>query len=455
MALERGTRLGPYSIESPIGGGGHSGEEETTMTSSRREFLRLVAAGSAYAAVGVPIPARTASPPTDWSAVRDAFPWIENHLWISASDYHPLGAHSLQAVRNYYARLVQGPDHGARFTGEQRQETREMFATLINAKPSEIAFIANTTDGENLVTAGMDLGRRRGNVVLDDLHYQASKFLYHMLEKQGDIELRVVRHRADPYWRMDPKDMEQAIDRDTILVSTALVSNINGFLHDAKATSEIAHAHGAYVYADIIQGAGAVPIDVQALGIDFAACGTYKWLQGDRGFGFLFVREDLQDTVVKRSRYGTRQFINPNSAQADSKFELRPGAEMFESSSTLAEAAGVVAHSALKYIHSLGVPNIAAHNASLVERLQEELPALGYPPITPPGNPTSVVSFLTPDPEQTRAKLDKAFGYMVIARKRWEFTYPSGDTHVIQGIRVGPSVYNNEEDIDRLLEALS
>ena len=426
------------------------------MTSNRREFLRSVVAGSAYiAAAGAPTRARTVLPPSGWLAVRDAFPWIKNRLWISASDYHPLGAHSLEAVRNYYARLVHGPDQGARFTGEQRQETREMFAGLINAKPSEIAFIANTTDGENLVTAGMDLGRRKGNVVLDDLHYQASKLIYHMLAQQGNIELRVVRHRADPYWRVDPEDMEQAIDRDTILVSTALVSNINGFLHDAKATSEIAHAHGAYVYADIIQGAGAVPIDVQALGIDFAACGTYKWLQGDRGFGFLFVREDLQDTVVKRSRYGTRQFINPNSAQADSKFELRPGAEMFESSSTLAAAAGVVAHSALKYIHSLGVTNIAAHNASLVERLQEELPALGYPPITPPGNPTSVVSFLTPDPEQTRAKLDKAFGYMVIARKRWEFTYPSGDTHVIQGIRVGPSVYNNEEDIDRLLEALS
>lgn len=425
------------------------------MTSNRREFLRSVVAGSAFAAVGRPTWARTASPPTEWSAVRDAFPWIKNRLWISASDYHPLGEHSLQAAQAYYARLGHGPGQGERFTGEQRRETREMFARLINAKPSEIAFIANTTDGENLVTAGMDLGGRKGNVVLDDLHYQASKFIYHMLEKQGNLELRVVRHRADPYWRVDPKDMEQAIDDETILVSLALVSNINGFLHDAKATSEIAHAHGAYVYADIIQGAGAVPIDVQALGIDFAACGTYKWLQGDRGFGFLFVREELQDTVVKRSRYGTRQFINPNRAQADSAFELRPGAEMFESSSTLAEAAGVVAHSALKYVHSLGVSNIAAHNAALVNRLQKELPAMGYPQITPPGNPTSVVSFLTPDPDETRAKLDKAFGYTVIARKRWEFTYPSGETHVIQGIRVGPSVYNNEDDVDRLLEALS
>ncbi len=425
------------------------------MSPSRRQFLRSVGAVPAAAAVGASGEPTAVSGEIDWSAVREDFPWIKNKLWISAADYHPIGLHSLRAVERYYARMVYGPDHGSRFTSEQRQETKELFGKLINAKADEIAFTQNTTEAENLVVAGMDLARKKGNVVLDDLHYQASKFLYHMIEKQGNIELRVVRHRADPYWRVSASDMERAIDRNTLLVSMALVSNINGYLHDAKATSEIAHAHGAYVYADIIQGAGAIPIDVKALGIDFAGCGTYKWLQGDRGFGFLYVREELQGTVVKRSRYGVQQFVSPNRAQADSRFELRPGAVMFESSATVAEAAGVVAHSALRYIHKLGIANIRSHAKRLTDRLQKELPSLGYPPITPRENPTPIVSFLTPDPEQTRAKLDKAFGYTVIAQRRWEFTYPSGEAYIIQGIRISPSVYNNDEDIDRLLNALS
>ena len=114
----------------------------------------------------------------------------------------------------------------------------------------------STTDGENLVVAGLDLAERGGNVVIDDLHFSASRYLYTALESAGHVELRVVRHRN---WKIDIADMEQAIDRNTRLVSMALVSNINGYMHDARAVSEIAHAHGAYVYADIIQAAGNTP----------------------------------------------------------------------------------------------------------------------------------------------------------------------------------------------------
>jgi len=56
----------------------------------------------------------------------------------------------------------------------------------------------------------------------------------------------------------------------------ALVSNINGFLHDVRSTSGIAHGHEACLYGDIIQGAGQTPIDVQAMGIDFAGCGALR-----------------------------------------------------------------------------------------------------------------------------------------------------------------------------------
>ena len=74
--------------------------------------------------------------------------------------------------------------------------------------------------------------------------------------------------------------MDKAIDRNTRLVSLALVSNVNGFMHDCKAVSDLAHARGAYVFADIIQAVGAVPVDVKALGIDFA---VDRHLQVDHG----------------------------------------------------------------------------------------------------------------------------------------------------------------------------
>ncbi|MBI3693955.1 MAG: aminotransferase class V-fold PLP-dependent enzyme [Acidobacteria bacterium] len=414
------------------------------MKLNRRELLQS-AAGLAVAA-----PARGA---IDWNQVRNDFPWLKRKVWLSAADYHPIGIHSLRAIEGYLAYRVHGPGEGrSRFGNDQQRETKELFAKLIGAKSSEIAFVTSTTDAENLVVAGMGLGNTKGNVVIDELHYQASKFLYHMLQKEGRIELRIVQPRD---WKIDPKDMDKAIDRNTKLVSLALVSNINGYLHDVKATSDIAHARGALVYADIIQGAGAIPIDVAAMGIDCAGCGAYKWLMGDMGFGFLFVREDLQDRVIKRSRYGVRQYSNPNGAQADSQFTLLPGAARYEVASSLPNCGGVCAHAALRYIHSLGIDNIRAHAKPLTDRLLKELPRMGYPSITPPGNPTPIVSFLTPEYEKTAAKLDKAFGEAVIAMRRWEFTSDQGEVRIVKGMRISPSVYNNQGDVDRLLEALS
>ena len=72
------------------------------------------------------------------------------------------------------------------------------------------------------MVAGMRLGEAKGNVVIDDLHYQASKYMYRMLERDGRIELRIVPYREnDGYWAVPPEDMERAIDKNTRLVSLA------------------------------------------------------------------------------------------------------------------------------------------------------------------------------------------------------------------------------------------
>ena len=139
------------------------------------------------------------------------------------------------------------------------------FGVLINAEPDEIAFVQSTSDGENVIVAGMDLPRRGGNVVVDDLHFTTSLYMYKALEARG-LELRVVKHRGGAV-RLD--DFAAAVDDDTRLVSLALVSNINGYLEEMRAISDLAHRRGAYVYADLIQAVGAIPVDVRALGIDF------------------------------------------------------------------------------------------------------------------------------------------------------------------------------------------
>src|SRR6185503_9530098 len=133
-------------------------------------------------------------------------------------------------------------------------------------------------------------------IVTDELHFEGA--LVHLLELQKrGADVRIVKQKGG---RIDMADMARVVDRKTKLVEVSFVSMYNGFQHDLKAVCDLAHAHGAYVYADIIQGVGAVPFDVRATGVDFAATSTYKWLMGDFGLGFLFVREALLGTVIQR-----------------------------------------------------------------------------------------------------------------------------------------------------------
>src|SRR6202034_2265832 len=97
---------------------------------------------------------------------------------------------------------------------------------------------------------------------------QASIYLYRTLQRSGH-DVRIVGEHDG---RIEMKDLEAAIDKNTRLVCLSLVSFANGFQHDLKRVCEIAHAHGAHVYADIAQAAGAVPIDVRDSGVDFCAC---------------------------------------------------------------------------------------------------------------------------------------------------------------------------------------
>src|SRR5947199_2547705 len=371
------------------------------MTIDRRRFLLSAAA---VAASGRSVFAREVGSTTSVFPfdTRADFPVASTETYLNSAAIHPMSLPASRALQEHIAFRVQGAGEGrADFGEDQQKDLKRRFAALIGAKPNEIAFVQNTSDGENIVVMGMDLPHRGGNVVLDELHFETSLYLYKSLEAKG-LDLRVVKHRD---WAIDIRDMERAVDRNTRLVSMALVSNVNGYLHDAKAISDLAHARGAYLYADMVQAAGAVPIDVRAMGIDFGTAATYKWLMGERGFGFLYVREDLQGTVVPTTRYGHRQIANFDRVGVT--WEPLPGAAKYETG-TFPNSLALVAAESLRYIEKLGLNNIRAHARMLTNRLQTELPAKGYRSVTPKANETPIVAFELNDAAAAAKKLKEA-----------------------------------------------
>jgi selenocysteine lyase/cysteine desulfurase len=405
------------------------------MTLGRREFLAsasalAVSARSALAAVQ---PARPGA--IFPASVRADFPSASLDTYMNAAAMHPLGSFAARAIEQGVAYRLHGAGPGrVDFGADKQQDLKKRYGQLIGASANEIAYTASTSDGENIVVMGMDLAKRGGNIVIDELHFTTSLYMYKELEKKG-VELRVVKHRN---WAIDVKDMDRAIDKNTRLVSLALVSNVNGFMHDAKSVSALAHARGAYVFADIIQAVGSVPCDVKALGIDFASAGTYKWLMGERGLGFLYVREDLQGTVLPTTRYGHRQVTNFNRAELT--WEPLPGAAKYETGGIGVLLAACVS-AGIDYLQALGLDKIRAHARQLTDRLQKELPPLGYKPLTPQGNETPIVAFELKDAAATTRALQAGkIAATVIGNEN--------------RLRLSVSVFNTHDDIDRVIEVL-
>ena len=415
------------------------------MGLNRREFLAGTTGLLASApALGLAQSGGRPTASTDFATLRRDFPWTENQTYINNAGVHPISAPAAKVVEQHLAYKLHGPGADRLFVFDPEiEQLKELYGRLVNAKWTEIALCQSTLDGENIVAAGLGLHRGGGNVVTDEFHYHGGAYIYRQLEAAG-LEVRVVKQRD---WKTHLSDFEEMVDQDTRLIAITLVSNINGFVVDAKALSELAHAHDAYLYADVVQAAGCIPLDVQALGLDFCCAGGYKWLMGLEGLGFLYVKEELQDDVLRPMQFGDRQYDNiqyhnfPGSpdGSADVTWEMRPGAARYEIGTP---PFAVIASQlqSLQYILDIGVDRIQAHATPLVKRLLREMPALGYPTITPPDQETPLAAFQAADPDALLAKLQRA---NVDIKVKWYQT------------RISPSVYNNDDDIDALLNALS
>ncbi|HYM12630.1 MAG TPA: aminotransferase class V-fold PLP-dependent enzyme [Bryobacterales bacterium] len=415
------------------------------MNMNRRELLAAgagVAAG--LAAGGRAVAGGAAAKVGQIESIRSEFPRAVEQVYLDAAAHVPLSKYTAEGMRKYMDFHMYGPGEGrGAYAAESVRQAKALFAKLINAKPSEIAFVICTKAGEARVVNGLGIQESGGNLVTNDLHYAGSIHDYIGRRKHG-MDVRIVKHRD---WHIDLGDMEKAVDRKTKLVSITLVSNVNGNVENAKAISELAHAHGAYVYADIIQAVGSVPVDVKALGIDFAACSNYKWLQGIRGAGFLYVREDLQGTAVKDTIFPGYVDFNyapwvtrPEQGQGDFPYRANRNGSRYEAGN-VSDVGYAGEYEALQRILAIGVDNIYAHTRPMCERLKKELPGMGYTLITPREAASSMVVVQAKDLKAVRSKL---------ARANIQVT-TTGENRV----RISPALYNNMGDIDRLLAALA
>jgi selenocysteine lyase/cysteine desulfurase len=241
-------------------------------------------------------------------------------------------------------------------------------------------------------------------------------------------------------------DVCDAITDRTRVVSISHVQFASGFRIDLKPISDMVHRAGGHLCVDAIQSVGLLPVDVEAMGIDFLSADGHKWLLGPEGAGIFYCREELCP-LLRPSVVGWMNMIDAEN-YGDYKFEFQPDARRFEPGSW--NIPGIVGLGAsIDMLLEVGIENVWARVDALTGRLCAGLAEKGYHLFSPRVDPhehSGIVIFDAPERiggPDSHSKIVHELGQqkIVIASREGR-------------LRVSPHFYNSPEQMDRLIEAL-
>lgn len=319
-------------------------------------------------------------------AADDLLHWRSEFPILASSVY--LVSHSLGAMpRRTRDRLAEYADiwatRGVRAWGEGWWElprtVGDLIGRIIGAGPGEVVMHQNQSIAQATVLSAMDWRGPRNGIVTERLNFTSNLYLFHALERDG---ARLVTVDSDDGLSVPLDRVLAAIDETTKLVSVSHVIFKSAFVQDIAAIIRRAHDVGALVLVDLYQSAGTVPIDVRAVGADFATGGSVKWLCGGPGAGYLYVRREHWETLQPRLT-GWMAHRQPFAFE-DREIDYADDAYRFLNGTP--NVPGMyAARSGYEIVHEIGVHAIRAKSMRQTQRLVSLADAAG---IALPGRAT-------------------------------------------------------------------
>jgi selenocysteine lyase/cysteine desulfurase len=373
----------------------------------------------------------------DWDALREAeFPVAERWAYFDHAAVSPLPRRSGHTLRAWSLDQEQnGVVHWSDWEKKLRK-VRSDVARLINAHPDEIAFVNSTTQGIGLVAEGFPW-REGESVVTAADEYPSNVYPWMNLASRG-VSVRLVKSREGRIWI---RDLIGAIDRTTRVLTISHVEFATGFRNDLDALGEYCRAHHVAFFVDAIQGLGPLPIDVERTPIDFLAADGHKWLLGPEGAGFLYVRREW----IERLRplgVGSHSVTGSYNSPA-LEFRLKPTAERWEGGSF--NMPGLQAFGAsVSLLHEVGLDRVSARILDRAEAVRAVARSAGWTIAGSqrPADLSGIVALERPgtDPNEAARRLRERSVAAACRRGR---------------LRISPHMYNNDDDLARLEEALT
>ena len=356
---------------------------------------------------------------------RDRFPILEHTTYLINHSLGAMPAAVDERVREYARTWA---ERGIRAWGEgwwtMPLTVGDQIGRIVGAPAGTVCMHQNVSIAEAVVLSCFQQPGTRNRIVYERENFPSVRYVY-----QARNELEVVA----------TDDVVAAIDERTLLVPIQHVLFKSGEIQDVESIIERAHAEGAYVVLDAYQSAGTVPLDVTALGVDFAVGGSVKWLCGGPGAGWLYVRPDLIERL-EPSVTGWQAHARPFAFEPE--LEYAEGIARFLTGTPNVPAL-YACTPGYDLIEEIGVERIRACSLRQTQRLIDGADARGFEVRSPrePERRGGTVTVHVPDFEAVHKELSER---QVLC-----------DFRPDAGIRLGPHYYTSDEELEFALDQIA
>jgi kynureninase len=308
-------------------------------------------------------------------------------------------------------------------------ETGNLLAPILGARKNTITMHQNATVAQSIVGSCFSFDGRRRKIILQDLDFPSNHYLFEGFRRYG---AEIVYVPSGDSIRAPIDRLVDAIDDETAFVSMSLVLFRSAFLQDVRPVVEKAHRSGARVVLDVYQGAGTIPMQLDALGVDFAVGGSVKYLCGGPGAGYLYVRPDLVNEL-RPAAVGWAGHSTPFNFESGA-IRYATGTERFQSGTPNVPAL-YAARAGYEIVAEVGVPAIRERSLQLTRLLVDAAARNGWRLNTPTADAERGGSVVI-DVPNAAAITDELLRRQVIVDYR-----PNA------GIRIAPHFYNTEAEV--------
>jgi cysteine desulfurase / selenocysteine lyase len=364
----------------------------------------------------------------NWDEVRQQFPVTRNVAYLNAAAAGPLARATAAAATGYYQLMMEDADTHWDEWLARREQVRKQVARFINAEPDEIGLTTNTSSGMNVIVDALE---DAGEVISCDLEFPVSTIPW----MHRGVRVHLVK-TVDGEVRLN--DLREAMNDRTRILSLSHVQFSNGFRLDLDELGAMKGDHALVINAS--QSAGVFELDVKRMKID-AMCATgHKWMLSGYGSGFVYLSRELQERSRPRA-IGWLSVDDPY-AMRNQEIRLRSDAPARVELGCPHFAGMFALGAAIEQFAEFGIANIQDRALALNRLLTERMAGAGFTVLSPLRDERfrSAETLIALD-EPAKVVAGLATRGVVVTEKP-------------QGIRVATDFFNNEGDVERLVEEL-